>query len=542
MIAVKDVTVRFGGRAVVNDVSLTLSAGQKTGLVGPNGVGKSTLLKVMSGSINPAHGTVLLSDHETVAYVPQDYALIGSEPVGEYLKRRAGLLELELLMASFERLSPTDEESIQQYVDAMERYQSLGGYEYSGNLAKVLAQLGLTPSVLDRRIEELSGGQQVKIGLASILVSRFSVLLLDEPTNNLDLHGLDLLEEYVATSPAAMLIVSHDRRFLDLTVTAIAEIDEHTRELAYYGVGYAEFRQARANLLAAHSRRYRDYLDEVSRLQTAVVRAGGLVSKNGGSRSDNDKLGANYRSERGNTSAAGAKKRAERALKRLDAVEEPVESWELRLELPQATRSGDQVVSLSECVVTYPGFVLGPVSLTIGRQDRVAVVGSNGAGKTTLIKLITACLAPESGQVRLGERVQIGRMDQDQRLTLGHDTVLEAFVRESGVTDEGEARTLLAKFNLPTDKVLRPAAKLSPGERARLMLAVLMAKGANLLVLDEPTNHLDLDAQEQLEAALLAYDGTVVVVSHDREFLERIGVSTVFTVEEGAVTEREYLQ
>jgi ATPase subunit of ABC transporter with duplicated ATPase domains len=305
MITVKDATVRFGGATVVSDVSLSLSAGQKIGLVGPNGVGKSTLLKLIGGIIKPTSGSVQLSPGETVAYVPQDYALIGSEPVGEYLLRRAGLSELERTMLKFEQESPESAAAIQEYVDAMELYQSLGGYEYASNLAQVLAQLGLPESVLQRRISELSGGQQVKIGLASILLSRFGVLLLDEPTNNLDLHGLALLEHYVSTSPAAILVVSHDRRFLDKTVTAIAELDEHTRELALYGVGYAEYRQARATQMAAASRRYQDYLDEVARLQATVRAATGQVSRNGGSkRKDNDKLGANYRSERGNSSAA----------------------------------------------------------------------------------------------------------------------------------------------------------------------------------------------------------------------------------------------
>jgi len=537
MTAVTDVTVGFGGPAVISDVSLSLSPGEKVGLVGPNGVGKSTLLKVLAGIIEPTRGTVQHREGETVSYVPQDYSAINDELVADNLKRRAGLLELERVISDFEGSSSTDMARIETFSGAIERYQALGGYEFDASLKKGFEKLGLPISLADRSFGELSGGQQVKVGLAGVLLSKFDVLLLDEPTNNLDLEGLALLEEHVAVSPASMLIVSHDRRFLDRTVTAIAEIDPDTRGLVIYGMGYAQYRESRAKALAVGSRQYNDYLDEVNRLQAAVTRASKEVSRGAGRSSDNDKLGANYRTARGVSSAAGDKRRAVKALKRLTVVAQPSKSWELRLQLTAVSRSGEQVLRLDECTVSYPGFRFGPVSLEVNSGQRVAIVGPNGSGKTTLAALMTGRLSPETGRIRLGEGVHIGRIDQDQSMTFECGNALEAFMYEVGTTDESEARTLLAKFDLSADDVLRPTQSLSPGERARLMLAALMAKGPNLLVLDEPTNHLDLEAQEQLEAALIGYSGTVIVVSHDREFLERIGVTTVFEVEDGKVTQ-----
>jgi len=248
----------------------------------------------------------------------------------------------------------------------------------------------------------------VKIGLAGILLSRFDVLLLDEPTNNLDLEGLALLEEFVQISPASMLIVSHDRRFLDRTVSAVAEIDANTRELVLYGMGYAQYRESRAKALAAGSRQYSDYLDEVKRLQATVTRASKEVSRGAGRSSDNDKLSANHRAARGASSAAGDKRRAVKALERLTVVAQPPKSWELRLQLTAASRSGEQVLRLDECTVSYPGsdFRFGPASLEINSGQRVAIIGPNGSGKTTLAALMTGRISPETGRIRLGEGVQ----------------------------------------------------------------------------------------------------------------------------------------
>jgi ATPase subunit of ABC transporter with duplicated ATPase domains len=541
MFAAKDVEVRLAGRVILSGVTLSLAPKDKVGLVGPNGSGKSTLLKVMAGLLTPTSGNVQATAGETVTYVPQDFALAGDEPVIAYLKRRAGLLELEAIIQGFEDLPSDNIGIIQTFVDAHAAWINLGGLDFDGNVVQVLDRLGLPHSVLTRRLGELSGGQQVRLGLAGILLARFDVQLLDEPTNNLDLDGLVILEEHIAASSASFVIVSHDRRLLDRTVTAVAEIDSHTGSLSYWGIGYDEYRQARSRAIAAASRAYADYLAKVEQLEETIRFATQRVGTSAKSqRSDHEKVGANARSERAGSSAAAARRRAEKALQRLPKVDAPIKDWELRLTVQPASRSNRQVAAITGAVVRYSGFTLGPVTLTVRRGDRIAITGPNGSGKTTLVQLLTGTRQPDAGRAELGKAIQLGRMDQDHGLVTAHATSLAAFMGESGYADEGEARTLLSKFGLRADDVLRPVSRLSPGQRARLMLAILMAHGPNVLILDEPTNHLDLEAQEQLEAALIDYEGTIIVVSHDREFLDHLGISRVFQVDHGVVQEGSY--
>ncbi len=537
MTAIRDVSYHINGSAIVSDISLSLDPSRKIGLVGPNGVGKSTLLKIWAGLIKPTHGTVQLDPGELVSYVPQDFAVTGHQTVIEYLKRRTGLYELEQVINTLtaEGIVLSMEQS-GQLAASWDQIGVLGAYEFEGNLDQTLDHIGLPNTIVNRRLDELSGGQQVRIGLAGVLLSRFPVQLLDEPTNNLDLQGIKLLEEYVANSPASMVIVSHDRRFLDRTVTGIAELDAHSRQLTFYGIGYSAYREARANARAAQSDRYQNYLEEVQRLKSAIVVKTAATRSGGKPANDSDKLGYNHRTERGNTSDAGAARRLIKQLGRLPEVEQPPKDWDLQLQLTVSQRSGDQVVRITNASVSYPDFKLGPVTLGVDYGDRIAITGPNGSGKSTLVKIITGELSPETGTMRHGENVSIGLVEQNLGLVTGDRSVIDTFRHEVAL-DESDARTLIAKFGLSASHVNRSTKSLSPGERSRLMLAILMARGANLLILDEPTNHLDLEAQEELEAAVLQYPGTIIVVSHDREFLERIGIHRVLQVEDGCVTE-----
>ncbi|MGH8907048.1 MAG: ABC-F family ATP-binding cassette domain-containing protein [Egibacteraceae bacterium] len=527
MLTFSHVTKSFDNRVALSDVTWSLAEHSRTAVVGVNGSGKSTLLKLAAGLLRPDAGTITAASGVAIAYVPQDYRPVGEQTVDAYLRQRAGVFELEQRLRALERaLAAGDARAADAYVAATDRFVALGGYELPGRIERALAALDLPASLLTRPVAELSGGQQVRLGLAGILASRFDLYLLDEPTNNLDLRALDLLAGFVAAAGATFVVVSHDRAFLDETATDVVEIDEHTHTAAAFGVTFAEYRQARERLRAAQSARYEAYDAEAKRLKAAVVarRERASKTKDTRPRRDNDKHAPHFFAQRASQQAGRVMHDLEQRLARLDAVEEPRTGWELRLDLSRTSRSGDLVADLCQVRKTYGDFTLGPLSLSLRWQDRLALHGHNGAGKSVLISLLTCAVAPDGGTVRLGHGVQVGVLRQSGTDLAGAQTGLATFQRHAQTT-QAEARRLLAKFDLGAGHVLRPVDSYSPGERCRLGLAILMARGANLLVLDEPTNHLDLEAQEELEQALAAFDGTLLVVSHDREFLDRIAIT-----------------
>ena len=540
MLAFSHVTKSFDGRVVLSDVSFSIIERSRTAVVGVNGSGKSTLLRLAAGLLTPDTGTITAAPCATVAYVPQDFGAARGLTVDAYLRQRAGVSGLEQrLRALEERLAAGDAGTVtaDAYVAATNQYVALGGYELPGRIDRALGALHLPASLLARAIGELSGGQQVRVGLAGILVSRFDLYLLDEPTNNLDLQALDLLTEFVAMTDATFVIVAHDRAFLDETATDVVEIDEHAHTAAAFGVTFAEYLQARQRLRAARSTRYKAYLAEVERLKAGARAQRERASKTKGTRPprDNDKFARHFFAQRKSHQAGRAMRELEQRLARLDTVKEPRTGWELRLDLSRASRSGDLVAELRDARKSYGDFTLGPVSLTLHWQDRLALHGHNGAGKSVLISLLTGAVTPDEGSARLGHGVRAGVLHQSGTDLTGSATGLAMFQRHVAASP-AEARRLLAKFDLGADHVLRSVDSYSPGERCRLGLAILMAQGANLLVLDEPTNHLDLEAQEELEQALAVFDGTLLVVSHDREFLDRVAITRWAELVDGRLT------
>jgi ATPase subunit of ABC transporter with duplicated ATPase domains len=380
----------------------------------------------------------------------------------------------------------------------------------------------------------LSGGQRVKAGLAAILLARFDVLLLDEPTNNLDFDGLARLERFLATEGRPVVLVSHDRAFLSATTTRIAELDLHSHRLGEYGGGYDAYTEERRRRREQAYAGYDQARAERARLEEAArQKRDWAASRRGERRTDNDKALAGRRKERATAGATRAKA-IERRLERVGDPEKPWEGWDLRLSLQAGRRSGEVVASLAGATVERGRFRLGPVDLELRWRDRLALTGPNGAGKSTLLGLLTGELRPASGTVRLGSGVVAGHLGQDR--TPGPGTLLDA-VRERTELSVEEARSLLAKFDLGAEHLTRREADLSPGERSRAGLAVLVARGTNLLLLDEPTNHLDLDAIEELERALHGYDGTLVVVSHDRRLLANLRLDRRLEVVDGEVAE-----
>ncbi|USI91124.1 ABC-F family ATP-binding cassette domain-containing protein [Rhodococcus pyridinivorans] len=528
-----------GERVLFDGLDLTVAPGDVIGLVGANGAGKSTLLTTLAG-IGDADvtGSVVLSPPDaTIGYLAQEPERVPGETILGFLARRTGVAAAEHVMnAAAERLGDSDED---EYTPALERWLALGGADLAERAEKVIDDLGLEAG-LDAPMTALSGGQAARAGLAALLLSRYDVLLLDEPTNDLDLAGLERLERFVDETRTALVVVSHDREFLARTVTGIVELDPVQQQISVYEGGYEAYLVER-EVARRHAReQYEEFADTKSQLEERArmqrnwlehgVRNARRKSK------DNDKIGRKHRAEATEKQAAKARQ-TQRRIERLDVVEEPRKEWELRMSIAAAPRSGTVVATLDEAVVQRGDFVLGPITTQIEWGDRIVVTGPNGAGKSTLLRLLLGTIEPDSGRASLGSGVLVGEIDQARSLFEGDEPLVEAFGRNVPDWPDADVRTLLAKFALKGHHVLRTASSLSPGERTRAGLALLQARGVNLLVLDEPTNHLDLPAIEQLEQAVDSFEGTLLLITHDRRMLETTRTTRRWMLDDGKLSE-----
>jgi ATPase subunit of ABC transporter with duplicated ATPase domains len=529
-----------GDRILFRELDLVVAPGEVIGLVGVNGAGKTTLLRTLAGVDRPLAGTVTLGPPTAnVGYLPQERERRADESVHDFLARRTGVGPAHAAMeAAAEAMGAGVAAAYEGYDEALERWLALGGADFAERAEQIFAEVGLTVDA-DRPMTALSGGQAARAGMASLLLSRYDVYLLDEPTNDLDLDGLDRLEEFVASLRAGTVLVSHDREFLTRTVTSVLELDLHQQSVSRYGGGYAAYLEERS-VARRHAREeYDQYADrkgallERGRTQRAWMEKGVRNARR--KATDNDK---NVKAFRGQTSEKQAAKarQTDRLIERMEVVEEPRKEWELRMEIAAAPRAGAVVATLRDAVVRRGDFALGPVTLQIDWADRVAITGANGAGKSTLLGALLGRIPLESGEAYVGPGVVVGEVDQARGLFLGDQSLMAAFGAAVPEFADADVRTLLAKFGLGGAHVPRPAGTLSPGERTRAALALLQARGVNLLVLDEPTNHLDLPAIEQLESALAAYTGTLLLVTHDRRMLSAVHTTRRLDVADGKVT------
>jgi ATPase subunit of ABC transporter with duplicated ATPase domains len=514
-LSLSGVSKSFGAQLVLDNVSLAVGPQSRIGLVGPNGVGKTTLLRLLAGLDQPDRGSVPRAPETLlVGYVEQERGLRPDETLLGYLARRtrvaAAERELDRLTEELER-----DGDAAVYSAALERFLALGGSDLAARASAICAELGLGVE-LERPVGALSGGEAGRAALAAMLLSRFDVYLLDEPTNDLDLDGLERLEGFLAALPGGVVVVSHDRAFLDATVTRIAEIEPGSRRLREWAGGWSDYAAAR-DLDRARAYGEFERASERRREMKELVRR-----RQGEARS-----GAKMSYRRGTHALMTKVRQAQRALDRADAPEKPFEPWELRLELRAGERPGKVVVVLEDAVVERGGFRLGPLDFEVGWGERVAITGRNGSGKSTLIDAVAGRLQLLSGRRVAGPRTETGLIEQTRPIYREDAPLHEEFVARTGASAE-DARTLLAKFGLGADHLRRAAASLSPGERTRAHLAELQYRRVNLLLLDEPTNHLDLEAVEQLERALATYDGSVVIVTHDRRFLETVEPTRTF--------------
>ncbi|MCX6471276.1 MAG: ABC-F family ATP-binding cassette domain-containing protein [Corynebacteriales bacterium] len=547
----KDLAGGFAHRTLFDGLDLTVAPGDVVGVVGANGAGKSTLLRILAGVLEPLEGTVSLAPADAfIGWLPQEHDRVPGETVAAYIARRTGCAEATAAMdaaaaalsdpaAATPGVDPAD-----AYGVALDHWLATGAADLEERLPAVLADLGLDSNAVDpatTTMTSLSGGQAARVGLAALMVSRFDIVMLDEPTNDLDLDGLERLETFVRELRGGVVLVSHDREFLARSVTRVLELDLAQNTTTVFGGGYDSYLEERETARRHRREEYEEFAEKkadlVDRARTQREWSSQGVRNAMKKSPDNDKIRRKAAAESSEKQAQKVRQMESR-IARLEEVAEPRKEWELHFTIGAAPRSSSVVATLSEAVVHQGDFTLGPVSLQVDAGERIGITGPNGAGKSTLLRLLLGRQSPDSGRASLGANVAIGEIDQARAEFTGATPLVDRF--ESHVPDwpTAEVRTLLAKFGLRADHVERAVDDLSPGERTRAGLALLQAVGTNVLVLDEPTNHLDLPAIEQLEQALDSYEGTLLLVTHDRRMLDTVRCDRSWSVLDGRVSER----
>ncbi len=513
-LVVDNLTKSFGVNTIFANVNFMIDKGEKIGLVGVNGSGKSTLLRCLLQTDYGDSGSVRFEAGTRVGYVEQGFGNIGSGSLWQFMMNscpevmelRGRLQRLEEKAAELKKGEEL-EQVMEEYASVTRRYEYLDGYHYETRIKIVLNGLGFTGDVWEKPAANFSGGQKTRILLAAALVKNPDFLILDEPTNHLDIRMTEWLEKYLQDFKGGLLVVSHDRKFLDNVATRILEMEGG--HLQSFKGNYSKYLVQKEIQTATLEAAYAAQQDYIARTEAYIRRF---------------KAGIKSKMARGRQSQ----------LDRLERIEAPVHNEEFELRLPPAPESAERVLILEDLTVGYKDNVLvKDINLVLRRGEKAALIGPNGSGKSTLLKTVLGELAPLKGKAQTGNRVKVGYFSQSYERLDESQTVLDNFLTEYGM-DDGHARSLLGGMLFHGDDVFKEIGTLSGGQKARLVLLKLVLDGANFLILDEPTNHLDILARETLEAALEAFDGTLLVVSHDRYFLSEIA-SRVWEIENNAL-------
>ncbi len=548
MLTAHSISKSYGIHTVLDNISFSVSAGERLGLIGPNGCGKTTLLRILAGVEKPDSGTVAHTRPDLrLGYLPQGCDLDPSLTLGQAVavapvaRLEGEVAELAAALAA----DPSDLALQARYDEAVEALSNSGDQERI-DVQSSLGLVGISPEV---RVGALSGGQKTRLMLARLLLSQPNLLLLDEPTNHLDIAMLEWLEGWLGRFRGAVLIVSHDRVFLDHTVTSILEIDSSTHRVKCYGGGYSDYAEQKEAESRQQMQAYLDQQAEIQRMRADIARTKRQAAfterqassiRIGGS----DFKAKGYKSYQQGIAKGVAKKaksrerKLERFLESDELVERPKAGWQMKLTFAAPEHLSRDVLITEGLSVGYAGQppLLSGLRLQVCGAQRIALTGPNGCGKTTLLRTIAGSLEPLAGTLRLGATVRLGYMAQEQEL-LDPDLSPLQIIQAAGAFNPTRARTFLHAFLFGGDAPLRPCGEMSYGERARLELALLIARGCTFLLLDEPINHLDIPSRARFEQALAQFQGTVLVVVHDRYFIEQFA-STLWSVEEGRIHSR----
>jgi len=538
MLQLSNISKRYGDVHVLDKVSLVLNAGERAGLIGPNGCGKTTLLRIIMGEVAADTGAVALDSATVrVGYLEQGLTYAATATLNTIL--RAETLALEAVEARVaelaEQLATAEGAAQRALLDAygealieLERLAAIEVAEYK--VEAMLVGLGLADISLDTPVHTLSGGQKTRLSLARLLLCDPQVLLLDEPTNHLDIAALEWLETWLQNYMGAVLIVSHDRLFLDRALTEVLELDPTTHRVTVYAGNYSDYLKSKQREMARHWDAYHAQQERVARLTGEVQRLSGYANSiEHGTIDFAPRKIAKGIARR----ATVQRRRVERELAE-ERIDKPKLTWHMKLEFVDTPVSGQDVLVLQGLAVGYAGQALfRNVNRVLRQGERVALIGPNGAGKTTLLRVLTGELAPLEGEVRRGTNVKLGYYAQEQE-NLRPDSTPFDTLREVATMSDTDVRSFLHYFLFAGDDVFIPVRSLSYGERARLVLARLVASGCNCLLLDEPINHLDIPSRASFEQAMTAFEGTVLAVVHDRYFIQQFATQ-VWAVENGQV-------
>ena len=557
MLQVQQLSKTYRITTVLSDVTFILNDGEHIGLVGPNGTGKSTLLRCITGEEQPDSGLITYSPaNTTLGYLPQSFDFTDTDTIDTVITAVQSdfvAAEATLQQATETLSTATDVDSaLQVYEEALMHFEALGGYEREQQVAEILEGLHLGHLEGSTRVATLSGGQKTRLGLATLLLRQSDILLLDEPTNHLDIEALDWLEQFIQRSPKTILVVSHDREFLDRTVSRILYLDPETGSVTSYSGNYSAFADARDHEHALHVENWKRQQEYVNRTKQDIARLRGQalrVENNTTPSQPNIRRLAKKVARK----ARSRERKLERYLESDERVEKPRQTWGLNLDFGTPPPGAQVVLRLEEVSFGYSRNtpLFQNLSLDIEHRERIALVGPNGAGKTTLLRLIEGrfepwqgqirignnvrlgvlsqehdILTPWQGQIRIGNNVRLGVLSQEHDILTQHRSVLDN-VRNTRSMSETDARQFLHFFLFAGDSVFRSVSQCSLGERSRLQLALLVLQGCNVLLLDEPLNHLDIEGREHFEAALEAFEGTVIAVAHDRAFLRSFAERTI---------------
>lgn len=515
----------YGVNTVLGNISFNLQEGGKAGLIGVNGAGKSTLFKILSGELSPDSGDIYIQKDKTMGYLSQDMSLDSSNTIyDEMLKVYKHLIdmenrirELEILISSPENMDNEiyHKSLMKEYADLLDKFTEGNGYGYRSFIKGVLSGLGFSESDFKKEIHLLSGGEKTRLALGKLLLTRPDILLLDEPTNHLDLEAIEWLEDFLKNYKGSLLIISHDRFFLDEITNGILELSGHS--IDEYSGNYSSFVKEKEKRKENIWKQYELQQKEIERQEAIIER---------------------YRSYNREKSIKQAESR-EKALERVERIERPeTDEKSARIAFQTRIRSGNDVLDISELSKSYGDRLLfRDINLSIKRGERVALIGPNGTGKTTLFKIILGLVNQDSGSISLGRNVNTGYYDQEQTSLNENKTVLDEVWDTYPALTQTRIRTILGSFLFPGEDAFKTINLLSGGEKSRVALIKLILSESNFLLLDEPTNHLDIRSKEALEDALLNYDGTFFTISHDRYFLNKVATKIIYFDGENGITE-----
>lgn len=532
MMKIHSIAKSYNNKTVLKDVSFMVNKGEKIGLVGKNGTGKSTLLKIMAGKEKPDAGSIAFSrEHTTVGYLAQSLSEKESQSLESFLlpgfrETKDDLKTLESQMAS------GNKKALKKYGEILEKFEGFGGFGAQSKAENTLNKLGIEKP-LSTKISTLSGGQKSRLALTRELVKNPDIFLLDEPTNHLDMKALLWLESFIKSSKKTFIIISHDRRFLDRTISKIVEIKQNRRNIGEYTGNYTDYHKQKQKEAEKEWEEYEKAANEEKQLKKSIRQQKEWLGKKVKTK-DKDKLIRGVARDQA-TRVNSTLKTLEKKLERLEKVDKPKSHWSISSRITLEKRGSDLALSLKNiCKSWDEKTTLDNVSITVGFGERLAILGTNGSGKTTLLKILAGILKPDSGETKIGPSTQIGYFDQEQKNINLQNTIIKEFMNQSGM-EEKDSRTFLHQVLFSGEDVFKKISTISSGERAKLIFAILMSQKPNCLLLDEPTNHLDVDSIEKIEKMIRDFPGTLITTTHDRYFLDMIGVRDFLLLENGVL-------